>query len=204
MPISNNNGFSATTISATTFYGNGSNLTGVSGGGTFTGGTVTGATIFTGGLSANTINITSITTGTTLANIGRNGNGKLIQVGNSVQEVFIYSFSGILDNLDFYNDGLVKFGWDSPGNDLEFYMLTEPTGASDIRALATFNYGTQQNTFVTTVGFLYDLYGVGVTAGSQLNVIIAAETDPTYPMYIVDLYYATTNVTVKITKTKKI
>jgi hypothetical protein len=32
------------TISATTIYGDGSNLTGVSGSGTFTGGTVTGST----------------------------------------------------------------------------------------------------------------------------------------------------------------
>lgn len=44
------NSVSATTISATTFYGDGSNLTGVSGGGTFTGGTVSGDTHFTGQL----------------------------------------------------------------------------------------------------------------------------------------------------------
>lgn len=47
-------------ISGTTFYGDGSNLTGVSGGGTFTGGTVTGPTIFTGGVTANTISATTI------------------------------------------------------------------------------------------------------------------------------------------------
>jgi hypothetical protein len=49
-------GITGTTISGGTFYGDGSNLTGVSGGGTFTGGTVTGFTEFTNGLSANTIN----------------------------------------------------------------------------------------------------------------------------------------------------
>jgi hypothetical protein len=47
-------GLSATTISGDTFYGDGSNLTGI-GGGTFTGGTVTGETFFEGGLSATTI-----------------------------------------------------------------------------------------------------------------------------------------------------
>ena len=52
---------SAVTISATTLYGNGSNLTGISSG-TFTGGTVAGATNFTNGLSANTISATTITT----------------------------------------------------------------------------------------------------------------------------------------------
>ena len=48
---------SAVTISATTLYGNGSNLTGISGG--FTGGTVTGATSFTAGLTANTFSATT-------------------------------------------------------------------------------------------------------------------------------------------------
>ena len=46
-------------LSATTFYGDGSNLTGITGGGTFTGGTVSGATQFTGGLTANTISATT-------------------------------------------------------------------------------------------------------------------------------------------------
>jgi hypothetical protein len=50
----------ATTVSATTFYGNGSNLTGISGGGSFSGGTVSNASVFTGGLSANTLTLTSV------------------------------------------------------------------------------------------------------------------------------------------------
>ncbi len=49
----------ATTISATTYYGDGSNLTGISASGTFTGGTVNGATRFTNGLSATTISATT-------------------------------------------------------------------------------------------------------------------------------------------------
>lgn len=42
-------------ISGTTFYGDGSNLTGISASGSFTGGTVSGATEFTGGLTGDTI-----------------------------------------------------------------------------------------------------------------------------------------------------
>ena len=156
----------------------------------------------TGSLAATTVNINSVTTGTTTKNLGIDSTGKVIQVGNCVQEVFMYNFLSNTDNLDFYNDGLVKFGWDAPGDDLEFYMLTEPAGASDIRCLSTLNYGTQQNTSVTTPNILYDIYGAGVPAGNQLNAIITAETDSTYPMYQVDLYNASSRVTVKITKTK--
>ncbi len=54
------NTISATTISGVTFYGDGSNLTGISGGGgSFSGGTVTNPTNFTGGLSANTFSATT-------------------------------------------------------------------------------------------------------------------------------------------------
>lgn len=48
---------SATTITGTTFYGDGSGLTNVPS--TFNGGTITGATNFTGGLSATTISATT-------------------------------------------------------------------------------------------------------------------------------------------------
>ena len=58
MPIQINNGFSATTISATTFYGDGSNITGI-GSSPFSGGTVTGPTNFTNGLTASTISATT-------------------------------------------------------------------------------------------------------------------------------------------------
>jgi hypothetical protein len=154
--------------------------------------------------TTNTLNINSVIQGTSHKNLGLDNTGRVVQIGNSSQETFVYSFANASDNFDFFNDGFVKFGWDAPGNDLEFYMLTEPAGNTDIRALATFNYGTQQNTFVTTPNLLYDLYGVGVPAGSQLNVFIVAEVDLTYPIYQVELFNASSNVTIKITKTKKI
>lgn len=64
----------ATTVSATTFYGNGSNLTGISGGGSFSGGTVSNASVFTGGLSATTFTVTNSTvlSGSTTFNDGFN------------------------------------------------------------------------------------------------------------------------------------
>ena len=46
-------------ISGNTFYGDGSNLTGITAGGSFTGGTVSGATTFTNGLNANAISATT-------------------------------------------------------------------------------------------------------------------------------------------------
>lgn len=49
---------SATTISGTTFYGDGSGLTGLPSA-TFTGGTISGATTFSGGLTATTISATT-------------------------------------------------------------------------------------------------------------------------------------------------
>jgi len=53
--IINGNLIVTNVISGTTLYGDGSNLTGVSGSGMFTGGTVTGPTEFTNGLTANTV-----------------------------------------------------------------------------------------------------------------------------------------------------
>lgn len=160
--------------------------------------------IYNGATVGGTLDISTVSAGTSHKNLGLDNTGRVVQVGNSSSETFVYSFPNGTDNFDFYDDGLVRFGWDAPGNDLEFYMDTEPAGASDLRCLATFNYGTQQNTFITTVGVLYDIYAVGVPAGNQLTAIIVAETDLTYPIYQVDLYNASSNVTIKITKTKKI
>jgi hypothetical protein len=65
--ISFNGNLLASSISGGTFYGDGSNLTGISAqGGSFTGGTVTGATVFTSGVTANTISAT------TYANVAHN------------------------------------------------------------------------------------------------------------------------------------
>jgi hypothetical protein len=76
------NSISATTISATTFFGDGSNLTGISGGSTFTGGTVSGSTNFISGLSAETLTLNTTYTGTTgVGTISWNSNFGVPQVG---------------------------------------------------------------------------------------------------------------------------
>lgn len=76
----NNNISDLVSISATTYYGDGSNLTGISGG--FTGGTVTGETIFSGGLSAETITLDTTYTGTTgIGTISWNSDFGVPQVG---------------------------------------------------------------------------------------------------------------------------
>lgn len=77
-------GITGTSVSATTFYGNGSNLTGLP---TFTGGTVSGATNFTGGLNANTISATTIT-GTTFYGDGSNLTN--VVVTNQASKIFNY------------------------------------------------------------------------------------------------------------------
>lgn len=151
-----------------------------------------------------TLNINSVVADTSHKNLGLNAAGRVVQIGNSSHETFVYGFPNGFDNLNFFNDGLLQIGWDAPGNDVEVTMLTEPAGASDLRCLATYNSGTQQNTFITTLTVIYDIYGAGVMPGSELQAIIVAETDLTYPIYEIHVYNASTNVTIKVTKTKKI
>jgi len=76
-------GITGTSVSATTYYGDGTNLTGV----IFTGGTVSGATNFTGGLTANTISATTIT-GTTFYGDGSNLTN--VVVTNESSKIFNY------------------------------------------------------------------------------------------------------------------
>jgi hypothetical protein len=147
----------------------------------------------------------TLTTTADVVTISSTGGGSgVIGTSNSIVETFVYSFNNSFDNFDFFNDGIVKFGWDSPGNDLEFYMLTQPAGSGFLRGIATLNYSTQVSSYITAPSFLYDLFPTGVPLNNQLNVIIAAENDVNYPIYQVDLLSAGINVVVKITKTKKI
>lgn len=72
---------SATSMSATTYYGDGSNLTGIVSGGSFTGGTVTGNTIFTQGITASTISATTYYNIPTVFGSGANGAGGTVTTG---------------------------------------------------------------------------------------------------------------------------
>lgn len=158
-----------------------------------------GPTLVTKSIQAGSgVTMTSTSDVITISSSGGGG------ASNSTVETFVYSFNNIFDNFDFFNDGLVKFGWDAPGNDLEFYMLTQPTGSGFLRGIATLNYSTQVSSYITAPSFLYDLFPTGVPLNNQLNVIITAENDVNYPIYQVDLLSANINIVVKITKTKKI
>lgn len=77
-----NGGISGNTISATTFYGDGSQLTGIAS--EFTGGTVTGATIFTGDLSATTISATTYQNLPPITiSVSLDGQGNIITTGST-------------------------------------------------------------------------------------------------------------------------
>jgi len=92
------NSVSATTISGGTFYGDGSNLTGIGGGDNFlplSGGTVTGDTIFTQNITANTVNSLRLGIG------GGNINSNISLGTNSLQ-----SNTTGFENISFGNQSL--------------------------------------------------------------------------------------------------
>jgi hypothetical protein len=121
-------------------------------------------------------------------------------IGGSV-EVSRFNFSGVADNLNFYNDGNIELGWDAPGNDLEFYMRTAPSGTGDIRIYNIYNAIAYANIFVTTPNVLYDLpNGAGISTGGLMTSTICAEDDPAYPSYQLTVFYATNNVNVVVEK----
>jgi hypothetical protein len=111
------NGLTATTLSATTisggtFYGDGSNLTGIGGGGNFlplSGGTVTGNTIFTQSITANTINNLNLGIGS--GNINTNisiGSSSLISNTTGNYNVSL-GVNSLLSNTTGY--GNTSIGW---------------------------------------------------------------------------------------------
>jgi hypothetical protein len=121
--------------------------------------------------------------------------------GTASTETTRFNFSGIVDNLNFYNDGNIELGWDAPGNDLEFYMRTSPGGTGDIRIYNIYNAINASTVFVTTPNVLYDLpNGAGITTGGFMTSTICAENDITYPSYKVEVFYATNNVNVVVEK----
>ena len=110
--------------------------------------------------------------------------------GNAVAEFSHYSFKSGQDNDGFFNDGLIKLSWDSPGNDLEVYMLTEPNGTGDMISLATKGDATPVSTYITQLNFKYDIYPSGVGATEGLVVWISAEEDDLFPSYKIYLHNA--------------
>ena len=103
--------------------------------------------------------------------------------GNAIANFYNYSFNSSQDNLDFFNDGNIKIGWDAPSNDVEVTMLTEPSGTGDMVSYATLGNGDVVSTYITQTNFKYDVYPTGVSALEALVVVISAEQDPDFPTY---------------------
>lgn len=94
------NSISATTISATTFYGDGSNLTGISGGGgaEITGGTYSSGTTIISNSTGGTINITGYPTKTSdLTNDGDNGVSHFISLEDLPSNIILYATTAASD-----------------------------------------------------------------------------------------------------------
>lgn len=103
--------------------------------------------------------------------------------GNAIANFYNYSFNSNQDNIDFFNDGNIKIGWDAPGNDVEVTMLTEPSGTGDMVSYAKLDNGAVVSTYITQPNFKYDVYPTGVSALEVLVVVISAEQDPDFPTY---------------------
>ena len=105
-----------------------------------------------------------------------------------------------------YDDGILRFGWDAPGNDIEIMMLATPTestpsgGAWDNDGNATgdlvcavFNIDATLpfvSTYITTKNFTYDIFPAGLAALEMVRGTISAvynnaqpSSAPNYPTY---------------------
>lgn len=168
-------GITATTVVATTLYGDGSNITGISA--EFTGGTVTGPSNFTNGLTATTIqgngaNITGMT-----GNFGLNVDGSNSVITSGIKGFLVMP----------YNATIV--GWDIIGNTTGSCMVdvwkttgpSIPTIANTITGTEKPRLNSQQinsdNTLSTwsTSVFTNDVVAfnvVSATTVSRINLII--------------------------------
>jgi len=97
-------------LSATTLYGDGSNLTGISGGGSFTGGTVTGSTTFKNGLSANTF---SSNTETIIGKVPTSASGS-VSTGSAPSGIYVQGRYVYVVNVG--SDSLQIFDVSSPSS----------------------------------------------------------------------------------------
>jgi hypothetical protein len=87
-------------LSATTFFGNGSNLTGIT---SFTGGTVSGVTNFTSSVTANTLNISTLGGGASIVNLGIDSLGNVVtgsSGSSSPRPISTIISSTTLSNID--------------------------------------------------------------------------------------------------------
>ena len=112
-----------------------------------------------------------------------------------------YSFHYNFDRKPFYDDGLVSFGWDAPGNDIECYMLTAPANSGGLRS-SCFIHGTTQGTHIsiTEPNYMYDLFPAGVPSGEVAEIWVSAYNDTTYPMYKLLVHHTGTTINIIVEK----
>ena len=122
--------------------------------------------------------------------------------GNARAEFYHYSLQTSQDHQPFFDDGIIQIGWDSPGNDVEVTMLTEPSGTGDMVSYAKTGSSSVVSTYITQPNLTYDVFPAGLTALEALVVLISAEQDPTFPSYRMTFHNAGTsyNTVVEIKK----
>ena len=140
-------------------------------------------------ISANTVYSVSTTTGTSVANLAIQSDGKIIKAGgNAIVDNFYYSVSNSVDTT-FFEDDNVRLKWDETGNDLKFTMKVVPGGSGDMRSLGVLMGSTSTfNASIVTPNIEYDLYSAGVSAGNRMQAFVTAENDQTYPAYHITVY----------------
>jgi hypothetical protein len=174
---SNNNLGGLNSVSATTFYGDGSNLTGISGGGgTFTGGTVTGPTNFTSTLSAQTITLDTTYTGTTgVGTISWNTDFGVPQVGmiggNVIGKIneSVYAYVKNVDSSTL-NKGEVVYIFGASGDKMSVKRAsaTGDTTSSKTLGVVAESIGVNGLGYIVTQGTLDGLNLGAYTAGDIL------------------------------------
>ena len=146
-------------------------VSGTTGGGTFTGGTVAGPTIFTGGLTANTFNISAASSGTSVASLAIDASGRIITGTTSSEANTASNLSG----------GTGIFAQKS-GVDLQFKSLTSTGQTLNITsdgntvnleigpngALRTKSSLTTTNNTQTLIGQISGFTSVGMTGGTYI------------------------------------
>jgi len=117
--------------------------------------------------------------------------------GNASEEINYYQISNSADTRPIYTDSFINLGWDETGNDLELTMLVAPAvKGQGIYCLATKsdNTGSQQ-TYITQINTVTDVFNAGIGAGYRGNITIQAQDDINYPFYQIEIFNPSESLT---------
>ena len=141
------------------------------------------------------LNIGTIGNGTPIFNLGLDADGFVVTglsggtSGNAFETIDYYQISNIADTRPVHTDTYINLGWDETGNDLELTMLTAPSsgGIYCLTTKAGSGSGSQQ-TYVTQINQVNDVFTTGIGAGFRGNITIQAQDDVDYPFYQIEIY----------------